>query len=314
MLQDDFHRPVMLKKAVDALVTNPKGIYVDCTVGGANHSKEILKRIYMPGRLVCLDADPDAIEHAKNSLGQFPNVTIDQVFFDKLDIVLAREGLLPVNGVIFDLGISGFQIGQGYKGFSYSLEGPLDMRFNPQQELNAEIVVNEYSEELLSEIFYKYGEEKDGKKISRAIIRARQGNPIKTTKQLAEIVLTIAKAPFEKKTLARIFQALRIEVNDELNRLGRALDKALEVLDMGGRLVTINYHSLEDRKIKEFLRYRALDCVCPKEFPRCICNKVSEIRLLTKKPLYPDSVEIESNPRARSAKMRVAEKIIPYGK
>lgn len=312
MSQEIYHEPVLAAEAVDFLVTVPDGIYVDCTLGGAGHSEKVLRKISDRGKLLCLDADADAVRFAEQRLADFPNKIIRQVFYDQLQVVLFQENLLPVHGVLFDLGISSFQVDHRERGFSFQKEGPLDMRFNARQELTAEVVVNEYPPEKLEKILREYGEEKNWRRISRAITEARQLERIRTTTRLAEIVRRVVGAKFQNKSLARVFQAIRIEVNDELNRLHRALEQAFESLTEGGRMVVISYHSLEDRMVKEFFRYRALDCVCPPEFPRCVCDKQAELRIITRKPVRPSPAEVEANPRARSARMRVAEKIVPY--
>ena len=297
---------------MDFLVTVPDGIYVDCTLGGAGHSEKILRKIGKKGKLLCLDADADAVRFAEQRLADFPNKIIKQVFYDQLQVVLWQENLLPVQGVLFDLGISSHQVDRQERGFSFQKEGPLDMRFNTQQKLTAEVVVNEYPPEKLEEILRVYGEEKQWRRISRAIVEARHLERIRTTTRLAEIVRRVVGAKFQNKSLARVFQAIRIEVNDELNRLSRALEQAFESLAEGGRMVVISYHSLEDRMVKDFFRYKSLNCVCPPEFPRCVCDKQSEMHILTRRPLRPSPAEVEANPRARSARLRVAEKIVPY--
>ncbi len=307
-----FHVPVLQQEVVDLLVTTPKGVYLDCTVGGGGHAEGILRKLDSSGVLVGLDADEDALRFAAQRLSTFPNVRLRRAFFDQLDIVLVQEELLPVQGILFDLGISSFQVDEKEKGFSFMAEGPLDMRFNRKQELTARQVVNSYSEAELGRILREYGEERMWRKIARRIVEARQEAPIETTTQLAAVVRSVVKTPLVNKTLARVFQAIRIEVNDELNRLRRALEKAFECLDEGGRLAVIAYHSLEDRIVKEFIRYKELDCVCPPEFPRCVCDKVREMSAVTRKPIFPTPEEIARNPRARSARLRVAEKVVPY--
>jgi len=312
MFQDFFHQPVLLKEAVDALLVKSDGIYVDCTLGGAGHSEEILKRLEPQGKLVCFDADPDAILHAKARLGRFSNVHFAQVFYDQLDVVLVQLNLLPVHGILFDLGISSYQVDREARGFSFQKDGPLDMRFNPLQKKTAEEVINEYPLEELERIFRNYGEERQWRAIARAVDNVRKVKRIRTTGEFAEVIRQAVPSRYINKTLARIFQAVRIEVNDELNRLQKALEKAFNVLDKSGRIVAIAYHSLEDRLIKDFFRYKELDCICPEQFPQCVCEKVQEMKILTRKPIYPSEEEKVQNPRARSARMRVAEKIVPF--
>lgn len=312
MMATDYHLPVMREEAVDFLVTRPDGIYVDCTLGGGGHAEGILKKLSSSGKLVGLDADADALAYAGSRLAAYPNVVLRQSFFDQLDIVLFEENLLPVQGVLFDLGISSFQVDEKTKGFSYMAEGPLDMRFRNTQKRSAFDVVNRYSEEELGRVLRDYGEERHWRRIVRAIVAARRQAPLRTTTDLAAVVRGVTPQRFHAKSLARVFQAIRIEVNDELKRLSRALEKAFEALDENGRLVVISYHSLEDRMVKEFFRYKALDCVCPPDFPRCVCDKQQELRILTRKPLRPAEAEVQRNPRARSARLRAAEKTVPY--
>lgn len=312
MDSDFFHRPVLLHTAVDYLVTDPNGVYVDCNLGGGGHAKEILKRINANGLFVGLDADAQAIAFAEDTLSGYSNKIIRRVFSNQLDVVLLQEGLLPVHGVLFDLGISSFQVDSPKRGFSFQEEGPLDMRFDASQKLTAREVVNEYSPAELGRILREYGEEKHWKLIVRNIVNERTGAPIENTAQLAEIVSRAVPAKQLNKTLARVFQAIRIEVNGELERLKVSLEKAFQCLGKGGRLVVIAYHSLEDRIVKEFLRYKALDCVCPPDFPQCVCDKVQEVEILTRRVVRPSIQEVAANPRSRSARLRAAEKIVQY--
>jgi len=306
----EFHQPVLADAAMDYLITISKGIYVDCTTGGAGHAQLILKKIVPAGRLVCIDADADAIQFAQKKLQTYANVILRQSYFDQLDMILSHEKLLPVNGFLFDLGISSFQIDRPDKGFSFISDGPLDMRFDRKQKLSAWEVVNHYSQEQLEQLFWKYGEEKKGRIIAGIIVEQRRRHPIETTGKLSEIIQRVVSPRLINKTLARIFQAIRIEVNDELSRLRTALEKAFNCLCLSGRIVVISYHSLEDRIVKDFFREKERDCICPPQFPQCVCDKVSELQILTKKPLLPSPEEILQNPRSRSAKLRAAEKIV----
>ncbi len=312
MAQEFYHIPVLAGEAVDYLVWDPEGIYVDCTVGGGGHSELILEKLNGKGTLLCLDADIDAIKQAGERLASFSNKIIKRAFFDQLDIVLMQEKLLPANGFLFDLGISSYQIDREEKGFSFSENGPLDMRFNKQQRFSASDVVNTYVEEKLGEIFRTFGEERYWRKIARQVVKARSAKNINTTGELKDIISSVTPDRFRNKTLARIFQAIRIEVNQELERLKTALNKAFDSLRINGRIVVISYHSLEDRIVKEFFRYKELDCICPPDFPQCLCDKEKEMKILTKKPIQPSAAEIVDNPRARSARMRVAEKIVEF--
>ncbi|NOQ96735.1 MAG: 16S rRNA (cytosine(1402)-N(4))-methyltransferase RsmH, partial [Calditrichae bacterium] len=275
-------------------------------------SELILQRLQSRGILIAIDADPDSIQFAGDRLKNYTNLKMVRGFFDEIDVLLVEENLIPVHGFLFDLGISSYQIDQRDKGFSFQLEGPLDMRFNPDQKMTAEKVINSYSRGELEEIFRKYGEERFSRAISKRIIEERKSEVIQTTRQLVEIIKKVVPGRVQVKSLARIFQAVRIEVNQELERLKSGLEQAFNCLDKSGRLVVISYHSLEDRIVKEFFRFKEKDCVCPPDFPKCICQKESELRILTKKPLKPGLSEIKENSRSRSAKLRVAEKIVGY--
>ncbi len=312
MRQNSYHRPVLAEAAVDLLITDPGGIYIDSTTGGGGHSELILQRLSSKGQLLCIDSDPDAIRYAGDRLKNYNNVRFRRIYFDQAEIALLEENMLPANGFIFDLGISSFQIDRQEKGFAFQQSGPLDMRFDPANRLSAETVVNDYPKEKLGEIFREYGEERHWRRIADRIDFARKQERIRTTAGLAEIVRQAVPAVHLNKTLARIFQAIRIEVNDELNRLRRALDKAYDCLTRSGRIVVISYHSLEDRIVKEFFREKERDCVCPPDFPRCVCDKQQEMKILTRRPVSPDEMEVRENPRSRSARMRAAEKTVKY--
>jgi len=312
MRQISFHSPVLAETAVDLLITAVDGTYVDCTLGGGGHSELILQRLQSTGKLIAIDADPDAIHFAGRRLENYSNLNIVRGFFDQIDVLLMEQDFIPVNGFLFDLGISSHQVNRREKGFSFQVEGPLDMRFNPGQKMTAEKVINSYSVEELEEIFRTYGEERFSRAISTRIVEERKSGVIRTTWQLAEIIKKVTPGRMQVKSLARIFQAIRIEVNQELERLKTGLEMAFNCLDKSGRLVIISYHSLEDRIVKEFFRYRETDCVCPPDFPKCVCQKESELRIITKKPVKPEVSEIRENSRSRSAKLRAAEKLVGY--
>jgi len=312
MRQVSFHTPVLAETAVDHLITVTDGTYVDCTLGGGGHSELILQRLQSSGKLVAIDADPDAIQFAGTRLKKYTNLKVVRGFFDQIDVLLMEDNSLPVHGFLFDLGISSFQIDQKDKGFSFQLEGPLDMRFNPNQKMTAKKVINTYSAGELEKIFRAYGEERFSRAISKRIVEERKSEVIQTTRQLVDIIKKVIPGHTQVKSLARIFQAIRIEVNQELERLKTGLEHAFNCLDKSGRLVVISYHSLEDRIVKEFFRFKEKDCVCPPDFPKCICQKESELRIVTKKPQKPELSEIKENSRSRSAKLRVAEKIVGY--
>ncbi len=307
-----FHVPVMRQEVLEFLITRRDGIYVDCTVGGGGHAQAILETLSPKGVLIGLDADAEALAHAKQILGNFPNKILRHTFYDNLEAVLYELEKIPVDGILFDLGISSFQVDVERRGFSFQKEAPLDMRFDQTIGKTAAEVLNSYSEEELGRVLREYGEERHWRAIVQEIIRKRQIMKIKTTTDLVEIVRTVVGEHFLNKSLARVFQALRIEVNQELRRLERALDQAFHVLRQGGRIVVLSYHSLEDRIVKDFFKYKAASCICPPEFPVCSCDKVSEMKILTRKVVTPTPEEVQRNPRARSARLRAAEKIVPF--
>lgn len=305
------HVSVMSNEVVDAIVTNPSGIYVDCTLGGGGHSKLIASKLDPEGMIIGIDQDAEAIEAAKLRLADVGcQVQIVHSNFSRLDDVLDDLGADKVDGILFDLGVSSHQIDTAERGFSYMHNAPLDMRMDRSQNLTAYDVLNTYDEESLYKIFHEYGEERFSNRIARAIINARKDKPIDTT---GELVKLIEKAvPFINKKSGhpakRVFQAVRIEVNNELNILNDTVQSAVNHLKSGGRIAIITFHSLEDRIIKNTFKTMASDCICPKNFPVCVCNHKAEIKILGKQITAADS-ELENNPRAKSAKLRVAEKI-----
>ncbi|NIS38494.1 16S rRNA (cytosine(1402)-N(4))-methyltransferase RsmH [Candidatus Saccharibacteria bacterium] len=311
-MKNGFHQPVLAGEAANYLITNKEGIYVDCTLGGGGHSLYFLKILSPSAFLIGLDADAEAIHHTSAKLADYTNTYFKQAFFDQIEIVLYEVDKLPVDGVFYDLGLSSFQVDQQRRGFSYQIEGPLDMRFNQQQQKTAGDVLNHYSQEELERIIREFGEERHWRAISREIVLRRQGNELKHTSELADIVRSVVGERYLNKSLSRVFQALRIEVNQELKRLPESLDIAFQLLKKGGRMVAISYHSLEDRIVKTFMREKICDCLCPPQFPACVCDKVQEAKLLTRRVVRPQSDEVEKNVRARSARLRAIEKIVPY--
>jgi len=312
MTQMDFHKPVLVREVLQYLITDRKGIYVDCTAGGGGHSELILKTISPEGTLIGIDADAEALAYAEKRLAEFPNKILRQIFYDQLDVVLIETGHNPVQGVLYDLGISSFQVDVERRGFSFQVDAPLDMRFDQTQKLTAADVLNTYSQEELERIIRTYGEERHWRAIAREIVRKRQAIQFKTTRDLVEVVKMIVGEQYLVKSLARVFQAIRIEVNQELERLKKSLEIAFRYLKEGGRLVVISYHSLEDRIVKKFMKEKARDCVCPPGLPECVCGKQQEMKILTRKVVRPTATEIAENPRSRSARLRAAEKIVPF--
>ena len=312
MSQEFTHRPVLLDECIQALNIRPDGIYVDGTLGRAGHSREIARRL-TTGRLICVDRDDAALEAAKERLADWMDkVTLVHSNFDRIGAIVRDLGLTGVDGMLFDLGVSSPQLDDGSRGFSYMADAPLDMRMDRSEGLTAADVVNGWSQEELRRLLFQYGEERCAGQIAAAIVRRREDKPIETTLELVEIIKSAmpAKALREKQHPAkRSFQAIRIAVNDELASVDRMLRGAVPCLNQGGRLAVITFHSLEDRIVKTGLAEFAKGCTCPSDFPVCVCGKTPDVKLVNKKPILPTQEEIEENPRARSAKLRVAEKL-----
>ena len=306
------HRPVLLDECIEALNIRPGGVYLDGTLGRAGHSREIAKRLDT-GRLICVDRDDAALEAARERLAPWMDkVTLVHSNFDRVDEILDDLGIPGVDGMLFDLGVSSPQLDDGERGFSYMADAPLDMRMDREGGLTAADVVNTFSQEELRRILFQYGEERYAPQIAAAILRRREEKPIETTLELVDIIKSAmpARALKEKQHPAkRSFQAIRIAVNDELGSVERMLERAVPRLNKGGRLAVITFHSLEDRIVKTGFADFARGCTCPPDFPVCVCGKTPDIRLVNKKPIVPGERELEENPRARSAKLRVAEKL-----
>ena len=306
------HRPVLLDECIEALKIRPDGVYLDGTLGRAGHSREIARRL-TTGQLICVDRDQAALDAAQDRLSEWMDrVTLVHSNFDHLSDILDRLGLPGVDGMLFDLGVSSPQLDDGSRGFSYMQDAPLDMRMDQSEGLTAADVVNTWSQEELRRILTQYGEERYAPSIAGAIVRRRAEKPIETTLELVEVIKSgmPARALKEKQHPAkRSFQAIRIAVNDELSSVDRMIQSAVPRLNKGGRLAVITFHSLEDRIVKTGLAAFAKGCTCPPDFPVCVCGKTPDIKLVNKKPILPTQQEIDENPRARSAKLRVAEKI-----
>ena len=306
------HRPVLLDECIEALAIRPDGVYLDGTLGRAGHSREIVKRL-TTGRLICVDRDQAALDAAEERLaGWMDKVTLVHSNFDRVADILDELGLRGADGMLFDLGVSSPQLDDASRGFSYMADAPLDMRMDRSEGLTAADVVNTWPQEELRRILQQYGEERYAPSIAAAIVRRRQERPIATTLELVEVIKSgmPAKALKEKQHPAkRSFQAIRIAVNDELASVDRMLQGAVPRLNRGGRLAVITFHSLEDRIVKNALAQFARGCICPPDFPVCVCGRTPDVKLTPKKPILPSEREIEENPRARSAKLRVAEKL-----
>ena len=309
---DYGHKPVLLDECIEALAIRPDGIYVDGTLGRAGHSLEIVRRL-TTGRLIALDRDESALAAARIRLADYMDrVTLVHSNFSRLGEVLRELGIDGADGMLFDLGVSSPQLDDAQRGFSYKQDAPLDMRMDTTAALTARELVNTASYEELRRILFEYGEERYAPAIARAICREREQMPIETTLQLADIIRSAmpGQALREKQHPAkRSFQAIRIAVNDELGELEPMLSAAEENLHPGGRLAVITFHSLEDRIVKRKLRELSTGCTCPPEFPVCVCGKKPKMELLTRKPIVSGEQELQENPRARSAKLRVARKL-----
>lgn len=315
-----FHHITVLKQeSVDGLQVRPDGIYVDCTLGGAGHSALIASKLGPKGRLIAFDQDASALDHAEQFLAKYADrVTLVKSNFRhvreqllKLDIPLL-EGQPQVDGILFDLGVSSPQLDDADRGFSYNQEAVLDMRMDHSSELSARELVNEWSEAELTRILFEYGEEKFAKRIANHIVRARKEQLIETTSILAEIIKSAIPAAARRTgphPAKRSFQAIRIAVNDELSVLEEALEQSIHCLAPGGRMAVITFHSLEDRICKHFFAKFVERCTCPSDFPMCVCQKKSILKIIHRKPIIPMDEELELNPRARSAKLRIAEKL-----
>ena len=311
MEKDYGHKPVLLDECLDALAIRPDGVYLDGTLGRAGHSLEILRRL-TTGRLIGLDRDMTAIEAAKERLAEFGDrVTLVHSNFSEVGSVLEQLGIDGVDGMLFDLGVSSPQLDEAHRGFSYMQDAPLDMRMDRSADLDAHEVVNTWSVDELKRILRDYGEERYAAQIARAIVRARESKTIETTLELVDIIRSAmpAAALREKQHPAkRSFQAIRIAVNGELDALPPMLEAAAKGLRPGGRLAVITFHSLEDRIVKQTMRELATGCTCPSSFPVCVCGNKPKLELVSRKPIVSGEAELEENPRARSAKLRVAQR------
>ena len=307
------HKSVLLQECIDALNIRPDGIYLDGTLGGAGHSSQIARRLTEGGRLIGVDRDRTALAAAKERLAPYADrVTLVHSNFAEIDAILDSLGIPAVDGMLFDLGVSSPQLDDASRGFSYMADAPLDMRMDKDDVLTAGAVVNTWPQGELRRILYDYGEERYAPQIAAAICRAREKAPVETTLELVDIIRSAmpAQALREKQHPAkRSFQAIRIAVNDELGAVSRMMQAAVGRLNPGGRLAVITFHSLEDRIVKRELQALATGCTCPPEFPVCVCGKKPLVKLVTRKPIVSGPAELEENPRARSAKLRVAEKL-----
>lgn len=306
------HISVLLNESVDALNIKKDGIYADGTLGGGGHSEKILERLSNGGLLIGIDQDAEAICAAKKRLEKFTNVIYENTNFKNIKDILIRNSIENIDGAVLDLGVSSYQLDNADRGFSYIADSRLDMRMDLSSELDAYKVVNTYSEENLAKIFFEYGEEKFSRRIASQIVKTRGEKPIETTLELSELVKKCIPQKTVKKgshPAKRVFQAIRIEVNGELAILEGALNDFFDVLKPGGRLAVISFHSLEDRIVKNTFASLAKGCICPKDFPVCVCGKKPRGKIITRKAVVPSDDEIDRNKRSKSSKLRVIEKL-----
>jgi 16S rRNA (cytosine1402-N4)-methyltransferase len=306
------HVSVLLNECLDALDIKEDGIYVDCTLGGAGHSLEILKRLSTKGRLIGIDQDTDALKAAKENLKDYNNVTYVHDNFYNIEAILEKLQIGSVDGIFMDLGVSSFQLDEAERGFSYMKDAALDMRMDRSKGISAYDVVNNYSEEQIGEVLRNYGEEKFSKRIANFIIDRRVDKPINTTLELVNVIDAAIPAKYKRDgghPAKRTFQGIRIEVNGELRILNKAIEDGIQKLKSGGRMAIITFHSLEDRIVK--VKFKDLNdpCKCPKQLPMCVCGKTPIVKLISRKPIVAGEEELETNKRSRSAKLRVCEKI-----
>lgn len=307
----EFHHiSVLLNECIDNLNIKPDGIYVDGTMGGGGHSLEIAKRL-TTGRLICIDQDPNAHEAAGKRLAEYKDrITFVRDNFGNIKSILDSLGIEKIDGMLLDIGVSSHQLDEAERGFSYQQDAPLDMRMNPDRPFSAYDVVNGYDEDELDRVIFTYGEERWARRIAQFIVKEREAKPIETTGELVDIIKKAVPKGARKggpHPAKRTFQAIRIEVNGELEVLQRAIDDVAARLAVGGRLCIITFHSLEDRIVKEAFRKQENPCICPPQFPVCVCGKKPLGRVITRKPILPSKEELEENPRSRSAKLRVLE-------
>ena len=308
---NDYHIPVLYYETLDNLVINPDGVYIDCTLGGGSHSEGILERLSDKGLLISIDQDSNAIEYSKKRLEKFgPKWKVFKGNFENIDTIAYMAGVDKVDGILMDIGVSSKQLNDPERGFSYRYDVKLDMRMNIEQKISAYDVVNTYSEEQLSKIIFEYGEERYARKIAKLIVEERKSFPIEKTSDLIALIKRAYPERSSKHPAKKTFQAIRIEVNRELEVLENAISKAVELLKVGGRLAIITFHSLEDRIVKNKFKDLATACNCPKDSPICVCGGVKKFEIITKKPIIPVDDELKNNNRAHSSKLRILERIL----
>lgn len=305
------HKSVLLEECIENLKIKPDGIYLDGTLGGAGHSIEILKKLSSKGKLIGIDRDEDALQAAKEKLKEYSNVIYYHGNHDDIKTILDELGIEKVDGILLDLGVSSYQLDEKGRGFSYLSDNELDMRMDKSQSLDAKKIVNEYPEEKLAQIIFEYGEERYSRSIAKKICEVRKEKPINTTKELVDIIESSIPTKYkyaDSHPAKRTFQAIRIEVNDEIKPLFETITNSIDCLNKGGRLCVITFHSLEDRAVKKAMVESEGRCTCPPGLPYCMCGANSKGKIITKKPILPTEKELEENSRSKSAKLRVFER------
>jgi 16S rRNA (cytosine1402-N4)-methyltransferase len=305
----NHHTPVLLNESIDYLITDRSGIYFDATLGFGGHTEAFLKILKKDAVVVATDVDNNAFSFSREKFSKDNRARFYNYNFSDIDVIAKIESFEFFDGIFADLGVSSFQLDNPEAGFTYREEAKLDLRMDKSKVVNAADIINSFSEDDLADIFYRYGEERNSRKIAKEICRRRNETRIESTLQLTKVITGVIPFKNQNKTLSRIFQSLRIYVNNELGVLKTFLDKSVGLLKKGGRIVIISYHSLEDRIVKESFKYETLDCICPKEYPVCRCDKERRLRIITRKPVVPSPEEIVLNSRARSAKLRAAERV-----
>ncbi|MFL2988740.1 MAG: 16S rRNA (cytosine(1402)-N(4))-methyltransferase RsmH [Candidatus Neomarinimicrobiota bacterium] len=305
----DYHKSVLLNETIENLIMNKNGIYIDGTIGFAGHSKYILHNLSKNGKLIGIDLDSYALKYSKSNLSKFPkqSYSLYKGNFSEIPDILKNIGITKVDGIVVDLGISSYQIDSGHRGFSYMNNGDLDMRFNEDKGVSAKELLNNINENDLGKIIKLYGEEKKYKKIARNIVKYSKEDKMNTTFDLKKAIQEVTNPRYLNKTLSRVFQSIRIKVNEEIKNLNLFLENSLKCLKRGGRLVIITFHSLEDSIVKHFFKENEIECICPPSFPICNCSHKAKIKIINRKGILPTISEIEKNSRARSAKLRIAE-------
>ena len=307
MMDNPYHVPVLCKEVAELLITDISGIYIDGTLGGGGHAGYILQILSSRANYIALDLDTEAIDFAKKRLKQYKNISFFQSNFRDTEQILSGADISSADGLLLDLGVSSHQINEADRGFSYLLDGQIDMRMNKSEITSARDLLNKESVEELSDIFYHFGEERNARKIARLVVAQREKKPFIHAGQLRAVLNKTSHPRYVIKSYARVFQALRIAVNNELDNLKYILQSSLKFIQPGGRIAVIAYHSLEDRIVKNFFREKANPCVCPPDFPECVCGLKPQIKIITRRPVKPSEQEIKENSRARSALLRVGE-------